>query len=97
MATLQDVMMEFATRRSMSPPAVDRKTGGYALAVDGQYVVHLAELGSAVAAWIWLADLPNEESKRDELVHQLLRAELALLGEDGVVLSLDEAGKYTQA
>lgn len=91
MPRLDDVMKEFAIRRSIQPPVVDNSIGGYALAIDGRYAVYLRDLGRELAASIWLADLPTEQRGRDEMVRRVLRAELALFGEDEVVLSLDQA------
>ncbi|MEM7021561.1 MAG: CesT family type III secretion system chaperone [Pseudomonadota bacterium] len=75
----------------MPMPNVDPKTGGYALALGGRYLVHIAEVGSQVAAWAWLADMPEDEQGREEVARRALRAELGLFGRDDVVLSLDEA------
>jgi hypothetical protein len=91
MPRLDDVMKEFAIRRSMQPPVVDDSIGNYALAIDGRYAVYLRDLGREVAAWIWFADLPTDQRVRDETVRRALRAELALFGEDDVVLGLDQA------
>lgn len=91
MAALQDVIEEFAARRAIRPPAPDAATGGYALAIDGRFMVHLLELDGVVAAWAWLADLPGAEPAREGLLRRLLRAELGRFGEDDAVLSVDEA------
>jgi hypothetical protein len=91
MPALHEVIREFAVRRAIQPPAVDAATGGYALAIDGRYMVHLLEVGSSVAAWAWLGDLPREERAQETLLHRLLRAELGRLGEDAAILSVDPA------
>jgi len=90
MATLDNVIVEFATRRAMPPPALDEETGGYALAIGGRHIIHLREQGGAVAACAWLADLPPDDQRREETLRRLLRGELARFAEDDAVLSLDQ-------
>jgi hypothetical protein len=96
MAPLNDLIAQFAARRGLPPPTPDPATGGFAFALDGRYAVHLREIGGAVVAWAWLADLPTEEGARGQTMRRLLRAELARFGEDDVVLSLDETAGEIQ-
>jgi hypothetical protein len=91
MPALHEVIREFAARRAIQPPTIDAATGGCALAIDGRYMIHLLEIGSSVAAWAWLGDLPREERAQETLLHRLLRAELGRLGEDDAILSVDPA------
>ena len=89
MPALHDVIVEFAARRAMQPPAADQASGGYALALGGRHIIHLREIGGEVAAWAWLGDLPAEAGARGATLRRLLRTELARLADDDVVLSLD--------
>ena len=90
MASVQSVISDYVVERSGRPPQPDAKTGGYELAVDGRYIIQIWEFGPNVIGRIWLGDLPSLGSDRGAKLRGLMRRQLAELGKDDVILSVDE-------
>lgn len=61
-----------------------------ALALDGRFIVHVRTSGETIILVAWLADLPTTEAARQATLRRLLRAELARLGGEAPVLSVDQ-------
>jgi hypothetical protein len=85
-----EILHEFARLRGLSLTNTSDKSGGFALAFDGRFIIHVRELGKAATIMAWLGDLPGAQGVRQATLRRLLRAELAGFADDGVVLSLDD-------
>lgn len=89
MHPIHDVIADFARQRGVNLPVTDATTGELALALDGRFIVRVRPSGETVMLVAWLGDLPTDETTRQATLRRLLRAELAKLGDEAAVLSVE--------
>ncbi len=89
--SLADSLSAFFAERDLPLPHQKTERGGYAFALDGKFIVELWEDGDDVIGLTWLGGVPRDPAERQDLIGRLMRYQLARIGQDDLVLGLDDA------